>query len=139
MFRNQWKNSIELSLDPILKTFLNSIRCPVCGGQIEGVSDFHCAFSKRHYKIVINTDTSPFVIIREYVRVNDGHKQYYVIQTQYETEIYIFQLNGDYEVIQPNKMEPAPKSIQFEKKLFEFSKTNREKLVNKIKTIIVFS
>jgi hypothetical protein len=115
------------------------MKCPVCGGQIDGVSSFHCAFSKRHYNVVIDTDSSPFRIIREYVRVNDGKKQYYIIQTQSQTEIYIFQLNGDYEVVLPNKMEPAPKSIKFDKKLFEFSQTNREKLVNKVKTIIVFS
>lgn len=115
------------------------MRCPVCGGQIDGVSKFHCAFSKQHYSVVIDNDNFPISITREYVRVNDGHKQYYIIQSANETEIYVFQLNGDYEIIPPDKTKPAPKSIKFDKRLFNFSQINREKLLNRIKTIIVFS
>lgn len=115
------------------------MKCPVCGGQIEGVSKFHCAFSKQHYNIVINDDVIPFTIVREHVRVNDGHKQYYIIQSANETEIYVHQLNGDYEIIPPDKTKPAPKSLKFDKKIFNFLQTNREKLVNRVRTIIVFS
>jgi hypothetical protein len=111
----------------------------VCGGQIEGVSKFHCAFSKSHYNIVIDDDVIPFTIIREYVRLNDGKKQYYIIQSANETEIYVFQLNGDYEVIPPDKTKPAPKTIKFDQKIFNFLQTNREKLLTRIKTILVFS
>jgi len=126
-------------MDPVLKALLNSMKCPVCGGQIDGVTKFHCAFSKQHYSVVIDNDNFPIRITHEYVRVNDGHKQYYIIQSENRTEINILQLNGDYEVIPPDKTQPAPKPFVYDKRLFVFSKTNREKLINKVKTILVFS
>ena len=126
-------------MDPVLKAFLNSIKCPVCGGQIEGVTRFHCAFSKNHYNLNINTDVTPFEITYENVKINDGHKQYMVAQEPNKTEIYVFQLNGDYEVIQPDKSKPYPIAGTFDKKLFNLTQTTREKLLNRIKTIIVFS
>jgi hypothetical protein len=115
------------------------MKCPVCGGQIEGVTKFHCAFSKNHYQLRIDDEIVPFRIIHETVQVIDGHKQYRVYQSENETEIYVSQLNGDYEIIPPDKTKPAPKSIKFDKKIFNFLQTNREKLLTRIKTILVFS
>lgn len=126
-------------MDPELKVFLNSIKCPVCGGQIEGVSQFHCAFSKDHYRLYIEKDVRPIQVNAEYVRLNEGKKQFYIIQQENKTEIYIFKLDGDYRVILPAKGEPAPKSMTFGNKLFNFKNTTREKLLNKVKTILVFS
>jgi hypothetical protein len=126
-------------LDPVLKVFLNSIKCPVCGGQIEGVERFFCAFSKQHYNLHINSEVTPLEITYENVKINDGRKQYMVVQEPNKTEIYVFQLNGDYEVIQTDKSKPYPLAGTFDKKLFDLTKTNREKLLNRIKTILVFS
>lgn len=115
------------------------MKCPVCGGQIEGVSQFYCAFTKSHYQLSINDEIIPFSIIMERVRVNDGKKQYYIIQQENKTEIYVFQLNGDNEVTMPDKTKSAPRPLVFDKKVFNFLQTNREKLLNRIKTILVFS
>lgn len=115
------------------------MKCPVCGGQIEGVDRFHCAFSKNHYSLYINSEVIPFTITYESVRMNDGKKQYYIIQEENKTEIYVFQLNGDYQIIPSDKSKPAPKPIRFDKKVFNFLQTNREKLLTRIKTILVFS
>lgn len=111
----------------------------MCGGQIEGTTKFYCAFTKTHYNLNINSEVTPFEITSETVKVNDGRKQYMVHQTPDKTEIYLFQLDGDYRVIQPDKSKPYPMIKAFDKKIFNFSQLNREKLVNKIKTIIVFS
>lgn len=86
----------------------------------------------------INSEVTPFEITSELVKVNDGRKQYMVHQTPNKTEIYFFQLDGDYRVIQPDKSKPYPMVKAFDKKIFTFSQTNREKLINRIKTIIVF-
>lgn len=126
-------------MDSARKDALNRMKCPICGGQIEGVTQFHCVLSKTHYKFVIVEDIFPISITHEYVSVNDGRKQYYIIQTPNETEIYVHQLDGNYEIISPDKTKPAPKSFKFDQKIFSFSETNREKLLNRIRTIIVFS
>lgn len=126
-------------MDPELKVFLNSIKCPVCGGQIEGVSTFHCAFSKDHYRLYIEKDVRPIHVSAEYVRLNDGKKQFYIIQQENKTEIYVFKLNGDYQIIQTPKTEKPKDPIRFGSKLFDFKNTTREKLLNKVKTILVFS
>ena len=126
-------------MDPHLKAFLNSIKCPVCGGQIEGVERFFCAFTKQHYSLYINSEVTPITITYEAVRLNEGKRQYYILQEENKTEIYVFQLNGDYQIIPTDKTKTAPKSIKFDKKIFSFTNTTREKLLNRVKTILVFS
>jgi hypothetical protein len=124
-------------LDPILKALLNSMRCPVCGAQIDGVSKFHCASNLNHYSIKFETDTWPIRILSEKVIVNGDSRQYEIIQTVDSTAIYIWDLDGDNNRIIKKGNPPQP--LSFNKKLFDFSKTTYEKLLNRVKTIVVFS
>lgn len=113
------------------------MRCPVCGGQIDGVSRFHCATSMDHYSIRFASDTWPIQIISEKVIVNSGSRQYEIIQAGDSTAIYIWDIDGDNNRI--IKKDNPPQPLIFGQKLFEFSKINKEKLINRVKTIIVFS
>lgn len=113
------------------------MRCPVCGGQIDGVSRFHCASNMDHYSIKFQSDTWPIKILSEKVIVNDNHRQYEVIQNENYTAIYVWDLDGDSNRIIKKGYTPTP--LTFDKQLFQFSKINREKLLTRIKTILVFS
>lgn len=111
--------------------------CPVCGAQIEGVSKFHCAANMDHYSIKFESDTWPIRILSEKVIVNDNHRQYEVIQNDNYTAIYVYDLDGDNNRIIKKGHTPVPLTLN--QKLFQFSKTNREKLLTRIKTVLVFS
>jgi len=124
-------------MDPLQKTILNSLKCPVCGGQIDGITKFYCASNEEHYQVFFNGDTFPYIISSEKVIVYNGKHQYEIIQTINSTAIYIWKVDGENRRI-IDKVNP-PQPLVFGKKLFDFSKTNKEKLVNKMKTILVFS
>lgn len=124
-------------MDPLLKAILNYLKCPVCGGQIEGVSRFYCAASRDHYNVRFGSDTAPYIIASEKVILSDGTRQYEIIQNANSTTIYVWKVNGDNIRIVDKVNPPAP--IVFDKKLFDFSQINKERLINKMKTIVVFS
>ena len=124
-------------MDPLLKAILNLLRCPVCGGQIEGVSKFYCATNRDHYNVRFGSDTAPYIIASEKVIILDSPRQYEIIQNANSTTIYVWKVNGD-NIRIIDKVNP-PNPLSFDKKLFNFAQINRERLLNKLKTIIVFS
>lgn len=138
-------------MDKVLKAFLNTLKCPICGGLIDifdgsnfGIHrrmNYACAQDHTHYALSITNDPYPF-IGEEYVDVLDGKHKYHIQQYHYfhlgqrtsNTRIIIFDLDGDNNPL-PN---PRKEDFYFKKSIFDFSKTNKYKLLNKVKTILVF-
>lgn len=114
--------------DPF-KDYLNTLRCPVCKGQIDGVGNpFYCATDREHYKIYLNGINSPY---HEVVVVYDAPCRYEIIQQPNHTNIF-FNRNMDASLGGQSLL------TAFDFKIFDFSKTNREKILHKLKTILVF-
>jgi hypothetical protein len=135
-------------LDPLVKAMLNSLRCPVCGGQVDLVDwkvkspgrkyNFCCVANWEHYRIFFVHWEPVLRIEYETVVVYEGRHQYWI--TQYDDngnnniEIIVSEVDAENRVVDTKK----PSRFSYDKKLFDFSKTNRERIVNRVKTILVF-
>jgi hypothetical protein len=133
-------------MDPIIKAKLNSLKCPVCQGQVdvldwrgpEGQPKFNycCVSAWGHYRLLMND----YIVQYETVVIYEGKHRYEIRQNlgdiptfSGQTTIYICDVDAENRAISPKK-----KMFSTNKYLFDFSQTNREKMVNRIKTILVF-
>jgi len=139
-------------LDPIAKQILNDLKCPLCGGQIDlfdfkianhciGIGtprltfNFCCANNWEHYHIWFpHWETTFKKIDYERIIVYTDSLQYCITQIHTNrTYITISNVNLENRII-----EGTEKTLLFEQKMFDFSNTNREKILNRTKTILVF-
>src|SRR5882724_2560010 len=77
-------------MDKLAKTILNSMKCPVCGGQIdmiEGVSkrgnNFSCVSGPYHYGMHFIHWEMPYRIDAEHVLIFNGSHAYDIHQSYY--------------------------------------------------------
>lgn len=132
-------------MDPLVKQMLNRLRCPVCGSQIDLLDwklpnterryNFCCAADWEHYRLFFIHWEPVLRIEYETVVLYEGHKQYWI--NQYEdgkAEIFLSKVDAE------NRLIDSPQTPIFvsNKKLFDFSHISREKMIHRIKTIIVF-
>jgi len=124
---------------PTQKEILNSLRCPICQSQIDGVSysiRFYCAQDQKHYNVWIKDGK----LKKETINLYDLKKllKYELTQT-YET-------NGVKTIIILENIDAEGREIfSFEENsytanlaLFDFRNFNYDKAINKIKTFLVF-
>jgi hypothetical protein len=139
-------------MDKIAKQILNSLRCPVCGGQIDLISwtklerkpkdqNFSCVYDPEHYGIWFVHWEQPVRLEMERATVYEGSHQYQVFQQHWingaratSTKVVISEVDPEHRIIETKDK----KVFQYDKHLFDFTKVSREKLVNRIKTILVF-
>ena len=131
-------------MDPLVKKLLNSLRCPICKGQLDLMSyavsskpkkyNFSCVYDFRHYGIFLNHWDLPPVIHEEGVIIFEQPYRFDILQENNNTQIIIYETDLEERVIDNIK----PKVFKYDKLLFNFSKTSREKILNRIKTILVF-
>ena len=134
-------------MDPIAKQILNTLKCPLCKARIDlldwkDVSDgrkynFCCSSNWEHYRNFF-VHWQPVIYIEyETVVIYEGHRKYHL--TQYDdnrTEIFIYDVDAENRIIDDkDKKKPV---FRYDKKLFDFSNTNQEKIINRVKTILVF-
>lgn len=135
-------------MDPIAKAILNSLKCPICQSRIDLLDwkdrsdgkkyNFCCSSNWEHYRCFFVHWEPVFRIEYETVIVYEGKHQYRI--TQYDTqrtEIFIHNVDAENNII--DSRGKGPGKFEYPKHLFDFAKTNREKLVNRVKTILVFS
>lgn len=139
-------------LDPVAKQILNSIKCPICKSPVDLLDwkvksdtrkyNFCCAADWQHYRFFFIHWEPVHRIEYENVIVYEGRHKYEITQfydllnLDGKTEILIFDVDPENRVID-TKEKKAPK-FSYDKRLFDFSQTNREKIVNRVKTILVF-
>jgi len=123
-------------MNPFFKKIINLMKCPICGGQLEGISNFYCVYDKKHYALYINNYDVVFQIIKEEVLIFDKLKAYEILQCNTATYIYVYNLDGFGNIINPYIKKP---DFTFDKYLFDFQSSNKEKILNRIKTILVFN
>jgi hypothetical protein len=111
-------------VDPF-KNYLNSLKCPICGSQIEGIKEpFYCVSDSEHYRMYLN-DGLPYSASYELVVVCDDKSRRYAIVQNDTTKIVVSDSS-------------IKETITFSFKVFDFSNTNKEKILNRLKTILVF-
>lgn len=134
-------------MDKEVKALLNSLRCPICGGLIDMFEgevkkriNYACAADVHHYGIWLDTLELPAYIEEEYVEIIHNFKFYLIVQfhnrffNKHQTNILVGEVNGDGNVIEGK----VKKQFTFGQTLFDFTKVGKERLINKIKTILVF-
>lgn len=138
-------------MNSLIKKTLNLLKCPVCKSQIDllGWKDksdgrkynFCCASNWEHYRLLfVHWEVMPYIDYETVVVYNDHH-MYHV--TQYfdngnnKTEIFIYEVDAENRII--DSKDKKTLKLSYDKKLFDFSQTNKEKIINRIKTILVFS
>jgi hypothetical protein len=140
-------------MDHSTKILLNSLRCPICTSLIDGntVSGY-CVANMDHYNARIANNTGeplwieiPPILVQEQVSIYEGKFRYQIFQsyanlvnnnyvTTDSSRIIIWDVDPEGRIIH-SKHRPE---FYYNKKLFDFRNTNKEKLINKIKTILVF-
>lgn len=131
-------------MDPLAKLILNGLKCPVCHGQIDLLSsiimkafNYGCVYDPWHYHLWFDQYRPVLNIDYEQVIVYEGRHKYRIHQNNNKDTTDIFVYDVDQEGNLVDEAEP-PKTFAYDKKLFDFSKTTREKLINRVKTILVF-
>ena len=131
-------------MDQALKCLLNNLKCPICKLQIDTGGplgyDYVCSNNSSHYVFFVNPNT--YTIAAERVSFFDNGSRFTISQNHYWhlpapihiSEIEIRKVNEENQLDERVK----PKIFVYDKRLFDFSQTNYEKILNRIKTILVF-
>lgn len=133
-------------MDPVAKAILNSLKCPICQSRVDLLDwkdrsdgrkyNFCCSSSWEHYRCFFIHWEPVYRIEYETVVVYNGKHQYRITQSEdNKTEILTNEVDAENRVVDKRG---GPGKILFNLHLFDFSKTNREKLMNRLKTILVF-
>jgi hypothetical protein len=98
--------------------------------------NYCCVKDWEHYRIYLVHWQPPIIIEYEAVIIYDGKYKYQI--TQYrpsETRIVIWDIDAENRVID---LKEKKTTFSFNKMLFDFSNTTKEKILNRVKTILVF-
>lgn len=131
-------------MNPIAKQILNNLKCPLCSAQLDlrGYNlagqkkqfNFFCVADYRHYGIFFNHWDNPPTIIEEAAGIYDNNKYYWVYQSENYTQISVRDTDAEGRII-----DNVPVlDFSSKKKLFDFHTANKDKILNRIKTILVF-
>jgi uncharacterized protein YbaR (Trm112 family) len=124
-------------MDPVAKALLNILRCPICKGQLDLLSlvaNPKKSKEYRHYGIFLVHWEYPIRIEQEGVTIFEGSHQFDIEQKGGRTTISIYEIDPEERILDNIK----PKIFTYDKELFTFHQTTRDKIVNRIKTILVF-
>ena len=127
-------------MDPV-KSFFNTLKCPVCKSQLEGNvytssmdrgPSLHCVYNRDEY-VVDWSIGPPFTIMQAVVKLYEK-KYLYKITQQINTIIEVFDTDAEKRIIDSKK----PFMFEFVGLLFDFNTTTREKMVNRVQTVLLF-
>lgn len=135
-------------MDKQKKLLLNSLSCPVCKSQIDYNSNntgYTCVYNNNHYALSIINVNGSYEILNEYVNVHDKKNNYNIIQIYYDvkpnnlikknfTLISIREIDAEYRIIYNNNLN----KLKYDQTIFDFRKSNKDDILNKIETLITF-
>lgn len=142
-------------MDKVAKQILNSLKCPICGSQIDLFewakpvskkgNNFGCVAEPSHYGLFFVHWELPYRIEKEDVMIYNGSHLYDIQQEHYiantsgrvkitRTRIYIRDIDEEFRIIDNGVF----KTFAYNKLLFDFAHTTRDKVINRVKTILVF-
>lgn len=120
---------------------LRALKCPVCKGQIEGIVSLHCVYNRNHYAASTTPEYESFRLNSEDIEFIDKSFLFFISQRYWtgndpvtQTSLVVLRVDAENRVTG----DQIGKKLFFDKILFDFQKTNKEKLLHRIKTILVF-
>lgn len=133
-------------MDPLLKKLLNSLKCPICQCQIDMIdrkSGYGCVSNLDHYVIsIMRNDFGIPQLFSEIVNIYDDKHKYRLTKkydsapaTSVKTEIMVFKVDAEGRV----NFSFKNNAFTLDKELFDFSKFNVDKAINRIRTVFTFS
>lgn len=133
-------------MDPLLKKLLNSLKCPTCQCQIDMIdrkSGYGCVSDLDHYVIsIMRNDFGIPQLFSEIVNIYDDKHKYRLTKkydsapaTSVKTEIMVFKVDAEGRV----NFSFKNNAFTLDKELFDFSKFNVDKAINRIRTVFTFS
>jgi hypothetical protein len=125
-------------MDKQLKALFDSLRCPVCGAQIDlagkGISrqyNYCCADNNNEYVLHI----SELSITHDRAIIYDRNNKYIIVQN-YDVKQTIFDiLKVDAE---GNITDWNNKTVYLDYTLFDYQNTDKEKIIRRLKTVMTF-
>lgn len=99
--------------------------------------NYCCATNWEHYRIFFVHWKPVFYIEYETVVIYENSRQYHI--TQYNdnrTELFIYDVDAENRIVDSKDKKYSP--LRYDKKLFDFTNTSQDKMVNRIRTILVF-
>jgi len=134
-------------MDKIVKIIVNALRCPICKSQIDGHDmyypnirstsfNFHCVSNYHDYRFWMPYDGySVPKILYDMVDVYDGHYLYRIDQKYDINETIIDVWGVD---VEHNMINEQSKIFTYQQILFDYQNTDRNKIVNRLKTVLTF-
>lgn len=133
-------------MDKAVKIILNSLRCPICKSQIDLYDylkknakstsyNFCCSSDYYHYRMWFPHWDLPPRISHDMLITYEGRHKFQIDQRYLisRTTIDIWEVDPEH-----NLVDEQSKSFTYQQILFDYRTTNRDKIVNRIKTILTF-
>lgn len=118
---------------------LRWLRCPVCRGQVEGMVNLYCVYDKNHYMANSTPTEEPFRINSEDVEFIDKSKLFFISQRYWTGHVPVTQTSIVVQKVDAeNRVIGEIGKLFFDKILFDFQTTSKEKMLNRMRTILVF-
>lgn len=133
-------------MDQRTKLILNSLRCPLCQSQID-LYDFYqknikstsfnfcCASDWYHYRMWFPHWDNPPKISYDVVDIYEGRHKFRIDQRYFvnSTTIDIWEVDAEHHLVNEQS-----KIFKYDQILFDYRNTTRDKIINRIKTILTF-
>lgn len=133
-------------MDKRSKYILNNLKCPLCESQIDLYDfmgrnsksqsyNFCCASNYYDYQMWFPHWDDPPRINFDLVEVYEGRHKFKIAQSYLINQTIIEMWKVD---IEHNIKSNMSKNFTYQQILFDYSNTNRDKIINRIKTILTF-
>jgi len=125
------------------KELLNSLKCPICGGQIDiapiGGSNYGCFNDPYHYNLNIETGSVAIFsfLTQERITLYDSKYRYDIVRIHgdnIKTKIEMFDIDGEGRVI----FSFIDKFVEIDGDAFDFKNFDSDKALKRIKMILLF-
>ncbi len=153
-FSRSFKHTNSLAritdMDSVQKAYLNTLRCPLCKGQLDmsmgikrALGSWICVNDPEHFGLSFANDDPPTCrISEEKLQLYHDKFLFIIIQSRFDlqgnpqtkTSMLIKPIDREGRVIEGVKT----KSSFFDKFLFDFQNTTKEKIINRIETYLLF-
>ena len=125
-------------MNKVIKQYINSIRCPLCGGQIDGFFyekewKSYCVKYPLHYALYFVNTT----LISEVIEVHQEFKLYSIMQyyvPSIETHISCISTDIDGNIIEGDWVD----ILNRDNILFDFRNVNKQQIINRLKILLTF-
>lgn len=134
-------------LSPEIKKFLNNTKCPICKSQIDMIEsksvsylcNFGCASNSDHYMLKLEDFFDLPKLTHEVLHIYDLKHKYKIIKLYFgpkiETVVKVYETDPEGR----EQFSFKEKKVEVDFDAFNFSNFNREKALNRIRNLFLFT